>query len=108
MVKWTPKAESDLDELREYLAENFDVETAIRISNKLIDYTENLLSQYPLAGKIFEPNPLFSSFVFQGNVIYYCENPQDKNIYIIYVQFRKQQFSEDRLEHDENVWNNLS
>jgi len=103
MVKWTPKAESDLDELREYIAENFDFEAAIRISDELIDYTENLLSQYPLAGKIFESNPLFSSIVYQGNVIYYCENPEDKDIYIIYVKFRKQQFSEDRLNYDQEV-----
>jgi len=98
MVKWTPKAESDLDAFREHVADNFDVETAIRISNELIDYTENLLSQHPLAGKIVEANPLFSSIFFRGNVIYYCENPEDKDIYIIYVQFRKTEFQEDRLE----------
>ena len=87
MVKWTPKSEADLDELREHIAENFDVEFAIKIANNLVDYTENLLSENPLAGQLFEQNPLFSRIIYQGNSIYYCENPIDKDLYVIYVHY---------------------
>ena len=97
MVKWTPKSESDLEEIREHIAENFDVDLAIKIVNDLADYTENLLSENPLAGEIFEQNPLFSKIIFHGNSIYYCENPKDKDIYIIYVQPRGTQFIKTRL-----------
>ena len=98
MVKWTPKSEADLDELREHIAENFDVELAIKIANNLVDYTENLLSENPLAGQLFEQNPLFSRIIYQGNSIYYCENPIDKDLYVIYVQCRATQFKNERLQ----------
>jgi len=97
MLKWTPKSEDDLNKIREYIAENFNVELAINVVDKLIDYTENLLSENPLAGKLFEQNPLFSSIIYQGNSIYYCENPKDKALYVIYVQCRGMQFENDRL-----------
>ena len=101
MVKWTPKSEHDLDELREHIAKNFNVELAINVVNKLVDYTENLLGENPLAGKLFEQNPLFSSIVYQGNSIYYCENPKDNELYIIYVQCRGMQFEDERLDDDQ-------
>ena len=97
MVKWTPKSEDDLDNLREHIAEHFNVELAINIAIELVDYTEELLSKNPLAGKLFEQNPLFSRIIYQGNTIYYCDNPTDKNIYIIYVQCRGMQFKNERL-----------
>jgi plasmid stabilization system protein ParE len=97
MVKWTPKSEDDLDNLREHIAEHFNVELAIKIANTLVDYTEEILSENPLAGKLFEYNPLFSKLIYQGNTIYYCDNPADKNIYIIYVQCRGMQFKNERL-----------
>ena len=85
MVKWTPKSEDDLNELRDYIAKNFDVELAI-------DYTEDILTNNPLAGKLLDENPLFSKISFKGNVIYYCEHPVKHDIYIIYVQCRGMQF----------------
>lgn len=97
MLKWTPKSEKDLDKLREYIARYFDVILAIEIAENLIDYTQDLLLENPLAGTLFEQNPLFSSIVYQGNRIYYCENPKDKDIYIIYVQCRGMQFEKSRL-----------
>ncbi|MDX2506341.1 MAG: type II toxin-antitoxin system RelE/ParE family toxin [Gammaproteobacteria bacterium] len=97
MVKWTPKSEADLDDLREYIAGNFDVELAIKIANDLVDYTDSLLCKNPLAGQLFEQNPLFSRIVYQGNSIYYCENPYDKDLYIIYVQCRGMQLKNKRL-----------
>ena len=100
MLKWTPKSEDDLNEIREYIAENFNVELAINVVNKLIDYTENLLSENPLAGKLFEQNLLFSSIIYQGNSIYYCENPKDKELYVIYVRCKRMQFKNDRLTDD--------
>jgi hypothetical protein len=42
MVKWTPKSEDDLDELRDYIAKNFNVELAIEIANSLIILNSNL------------------------------------------------------------------
>ena len=42
MVKWTPKAEDDLDILREYISKNFSVELAIKVANELIDYLTEL------------------------------------------------------------------
>jgi plasmid stabilization system protein ParE len=101
MVKWTPKSERDLDDIREYIAKNFNVDLAIKIVNGLIDYTESLLSSNPLAGSILESNPLFCKLTYEGNSIYYCENPKDKNIYIIYVQARKSHFQNDRIGNNE-------
>jgi len=97
MVKWTPKSEDDLDDLREYIAKNFGVKLAIEIANNLVDYTENLLSVNPLYGRLFEQNRLFSMIIYQGNAIYYCENPKDKIIYIIYVKCRGMEFDNERL-----------
>ena len=97
MVKWTPKSEDDLDDLREHIAKNFDVELAIKVADNLIDYTESLLSENSLAGRLFEQNPLFSRIIYQGNSIYYCENPNDKDIYIIYIQSRGMKFKNERL-----------
>jgi plasmid stabilization system protein ParE len=97
MVKWTPKSEIDLNEMREYIAENFNVDLAIKIVNDLIDTIETMLTDNPLIGKILYSNPLFSSITFKGNSVFYCENPKDKNIYIIYVQPRGTNFSKERL-----------
>jgi plasmid stabilization system protein ParE len=43
MVKWTPKSELDLDEIREYIAKNFNVDLAITTANELVNYTEGFL-----------------------------------------------------------------
>ena len=101
MVKWTPKSELDLDEIREYIAKNFNVDLAITTANDLIAYTEDLLSSNQLAGSIVEKNPFFSKLVFKGNSIFYCENPIDKNIYIVYVQARGTSEKKVRLSREE-------
>ena len=101
MVKWTPKSESDLMQIRDHIAKNFNVDLAIQIINELINYTENLLSLNPLSGMILESNPLFSKISFEGNAIYYCENPKDKHIYIVYVQPRGTDLKRDRLSESE-------
>lgn len=69
MVKWTPNAQDDLDEIREYIARNFNVDLALKTVDDLINYTEMILSAKPLAGTILATNPLFSKLVFEGNSI---------------------------------------
>lgn len=101
MVKWTPKSENDLNEISEHIAKNFNVDLAIETVNQLVDYTENLLKSNPLAGKLVEDNPLFSKLIFDGNSIFYCENPQDKDIYVVYVQPRGTHFKDDRITDEE-------
>lgn len=88
MVKWTPKSEEDLDQIREHIAQNFNVDLAISSVDEIIDEVDFILSKAPLAGAILETNPLFSKLVVQGNSIYYCENPKDRDLYIVYVQAR--------------------
>jgi plasmid stabilization system protein ParE len=97
MVKWTPKSEEDLDHIREHIAKNFNVDLAIETVNDIIAQTESILSSNPLAGSVLESNPLFSKLVIQGNSIFYCENPKDKNLYIVYVQGRNMKLSEERF-----------
>ncbi|MGB0454292.1 MAG: type II toxin-antitoxin system RelE/ParE family toxin [Bacteriovoracaceae bacterium] len=101
MLKWTPKSQDDLEKMMEYIAENFNINLAIDTVNDLIDYTENLLSSNPLAGSILESNPLFSKLIYKGNSIYYCENPKDKNLYVVYVQLRTTDFDRKRVNSDE-------
>jgi plasmid stabilization system protein ParE len=97
MVKWTPKSEDDLDQIREHVAHNFNVDLAITIVDEIIDEVDFILSKNPLAGTILESNPLFSKLVFQGNSIYYCENPKDHHLYIVYVQARNTDLQNQRL-----------
>lgn len=88
MVKWTPKSEHDLEQIMEYVAENFSIELALEIVHEIIDQVESILSANHLAGSIVESNPFFSKLVVNGNSIFYCENPKDRNLYIVYVQPR--------------------
>jgi plasmid stabilization system protein ParE len=97
MVKWTPKSEADLEKILDHISENFNVDLAFQTVYALVDFVEATLSKNPLAGKLFELNPLFSKIVYEGNSIYYCENPKDKNIYIVYVQARQMRFKVHRL-----------
>lgn len=97
MVKWTPKSEDDLDQIREHIAHNFNVDLAITIVDEIIDEVDFILSKNPLAGTILESNPLFSKLVVQGNSIYYCENPKDHDLYIVYVQARNTDLQNQRL-----------
>lgn len=101
MIKWTPKSELDLDEIREYIAKDFNSTLAIKIVNDLIDFVESTLEQNPLAGAIVESNPLFSHLVFEGNLIFYCENPRDRHLYIVYVQPRKMRLKKNRISSKE-------
>lgn len=101
MVKWTPKSQNDLEEMMGHIAENFNLDLATKTIHGLVDYTENLLSKNPLTGKLLESNPLFSKLIYKGNSIYYCENPNDRCLYIVYVQARKMKFKPDRLNEDE-------
>jgi len=97
MVKWTSKSEEDLDQIREHIAKNFDVELAIETVNELIDQVESILFTNPLAGPLLESNPLFSKLVIKGNSIYYCENPKDKHLYVVYVQGRNTSLKDERF-----------
>jgi plasmid stabilization system protein ParE len=101
MVKWTPKSEEDLDLIREHIAHNFNVDLAISTVDEIIDEVEFILSSNPLAGAILETNPLFSKLVVQGNSIYYCENPKDHDLYIVYVQARNTYLKNQRLTDEE-------
>jgi plasmid stabilization system protein ParE len=101
MVKWTPKSEDDLDQIREHIAHNFNVDLAITILDDIIDQVEFILSKNPLAGTILESNPLFSKLVVQGNSIYYCENPKSHDLYIVYVQAKNTDLQNQRLTDEE-------
>lgn len=101
MIKWTPKSEEDLEKILEHIYENFNVDLAFETVNTLIDFVESTLFDNPLAGRLLESNPLFSKLVFKGNSIYYCENPKDKDLYIVYVQPRQMKFKDDRLSDEE-------
>ena len=92
MIKWTPKSENDLENILIHITKNFDIDLASEIVYGIIDYTEITLTKNPLAGKLLASNPLFAKLVYKGNSIYYCENPIDKNLYIVYVQARKMKF----------------
>jgi plasmid stabilization system protein ParE len=97
MVKWTSKSEEDLDRIREHIAHNFNVDLAIQTVDEIVDEVEFILSKNPLAGNILETNPLFSKLVIKGNSIYYCENPRDRDLYIVYVQARNTDLKNQRL-----------
>ena len=101
MVKWTPKSEKDLEEILEYISENFNTDKAMSIVFSLVDYIESTLIKNPLAGKLLESSPLFSKLIYEGNSIYYCENPQDKHLYIVYVQPRKTKLKLSRISKEE-------
>jgi len=101
MLKWTPKSEDDLNQIREHIAKNFSVDLAIQTVNDLVDYVERTLCSNPLAGKILESNPLFSKLVYKGNLIFYCENPKDKDLYVVYVRPRGTDLQGDRIDDEE-------
>jgi len=97
MLKWTPKSEKDLDAIREHIAKNFSVDLAIQTVERLIDYVESTLDSNPLAGSILNSNPLFFKLVYKGNSIFYCENPKDRYLYVVYVRPRGTDQLEERL-----------
>lgn len=101
MVKWTPKSEEDLDEIRDHIAKNFNVDLAIQTVNEIVDHVEKILSHNPLAGSILESNPFFSKLVYEGNSIFYCENPKSHDLYIVYVQPRATFLKDERLNKKE-------
>lgn len=101
MVKWTPKSEEDLDQIREHIAQNYNVDLAIEAVSEIIDQVELILSKNPLAGTLLESNPLFSKLVVKGNSVYYCVNPKDKDLYVIYVQARTSDLQYLRLTGEE-------
>lgn len=96
-IYWTPKSENDLENIYSFVCNHFSNEKAKEVVINIINYTEEVLSNNPLAGKILESNPMFSFLVFEGNSIFYCEHPKNKNIYIIYVQPRKTNLDSDRI-----------
>ncbi len=103
MVKWTPKAEEDLEQISEHIAKNFNVDLAISSVIELVDYVERTLGSNPLAGRILESNPLFSKLTFKGNSAFYCENPKDRNLYVVYVRPRGTDLQTDRIGDEEVV-----
>jgi plasmid stabilization system protein ParE len=103
MLKWTPKSEEDLDIIREHIANNSSVDLAIKTVNELVDFAERTLHLNPLTGQVFESNPLFSELVYKGNSIFYCENPKDKNLYIVYIRPRGTDVQHVRIGDDEVV-----
>jgi len=101
MVKWTPKSELDLDEIREHIASNFNVDLAIETIDELVNHVEQLLDKNPLAGSILESNPLFFKVVYKENSVFYCENPKDRCLYVVYVQPRGTDLKNDRINAEE-------
>jgi plasmid stabilization system protein ParE len=97
MVKWTPKAEEDLRRIRDHIVENFDWDMGVNCVEELIDRVEALLSANPMAGAILTSNPLFSKLVVDGNVVFYCENPHTRDIYVVYVRPRNTKFDPGRF-----------
>jgi plasmid stabilization system protein ParE len=100
MLKWTPKAEADLMQIQDHVARHFNHDQALRIVLELVDFCEKTLDKNPLAGQIVTANPLFSVLHFEGNSIYYCENPQDKNLYVVYVRARFTQLDKKRIKSE--------
>lgn len=101
MVKWTPKSEDDLSLIQEHIFKNFNPDLAIKVVLNITNYTNNILSKNPLAGTLVESNPFFSKLVYEGNSIYYCHNPRDNHLYVVYIRARGQAFDESRLSNDE-------
>jgi plasmid stabilization system protein ParE len=101
MVKWTSKSEDDLGSIRDHIAKNFNVSLAIETVNGFIDFVESVLTQNPLAGRLLETNTFFFKLTYEGNSIYYCENPKDRNLYVVYVQARGNSFKDNRLNDQE-------
>ncbi|MCO4755245.1 MAG: type II toxin-antitoxin system RelE/ParE family toxin [Bacteriovoracaceae bacterium] len=97
MIKWTPKAKQDLEEIAHHIAENFDSELAYQKIDELIGQVKLILTHNPLAGKLLTSNPLFSQLVLEENSIYYCENPRDGHVYIVYIQARGTRLRHERL-----------
>ena len=96
-VRWTKKAEEDLDEIREYIAKNFTVDLAIEVVSEIVNDVEDILTDNPLYGTLLESNPLFSKIINRGNIIYYCENPEDRLLYVVYIQARKKLTQNSRI-----------
>ncbi|MCP4911603.1 MAG: type II toxin-antitoxin system RelE/ParE family toxin [Oligoflexia bacterium] len=96
-IKWTPKSEEDLQEIFNHVEKSFDSKKAKEVIINLINFTESTLRSNPLAGRILESNPMFSYLVFEGNLIFYCEHPISRDIYIIYVQPRRTEIKDKRL-----------
>ena len=103
MVKWTPKSEKDLEQILEHVAKHFSVDLAIETVSEIIDQVESVLSENPLAGMLFESNPLFSKLVVSGNSIYYCVNPKDNDVYVVYVQARTTALKNKRFNDQEII-----
>jgi len=101
MVRWTPKSEKDLEEIMEHIANHFNIDLAIETIDEIIDQVEAILSKNPLAGSILKTNPLFSKLVIKGNSVFYCENPKDRHLYVVYVRARKTDFKSQRLSNEE-------
>ena len=101
MIKWTPKAEKDLEQIIAHITKSFNPELAFNIVLSLVEFVETTLSFNPLAGMILESNPLFSKIIFEGNSIYYCENPRSKDIYVVYVRPRGSEVDSKRLNQNE-------
>lgn len=103
MLKWTPKAIEDLELIIDHISSNFSSELAFKTIDELVQYVERTIGSNPLVGHLLESNPLFSKLVCEGNSIYYCENPIDRNYYIVYVQPRGTNLKKMRLKTDEVV-----
>lgn len=97
MVKWTPKSEQDLNQILEHIAKNHGASLAIKIVSELVEKVESILNANSLSGSLVESNPLFSKITLLDNTVYYCENPKDKDIYIVYVRARKTDSDMERL-----------
>ncbi len=97
MIKWTPKSESDLNEILEHIARHHGASSAIETISDLINQVDGTLTNNPLQGSLIESNPLFSKIIIKGNSIYYCEHPKNRDIYIVYVQARKKDLELERL-----------
>ena len=94
-------SEEDLEKILEHIATNFNIKLAYETVDSMINFIESTLSKNALAGKLVDGNPLFSKIVFEGNSIFYCENPIDKNLYIVYVQPRTMKLKKGRLSDEE-------
>lgn len=101
MIKWTPKSQEDLELIMEHIAKNFGIDLAVTTVFGMVDYIETTLSKNPLMGTLLESNPLFSKIVYEGNSVFYCENPKDKNIYIVYVRPRGTRIDYNRINNEE-------
>ena len=59
-----------MEEILAHVSNNFTIDQALTVVEKIINFSETTLSSNPLAGAIFESNPIFYKLNHEGNTIF--------------------------------------